>query len=175
MSSRTHAPTPDPSRRLLASIIITESAFKGPIRRKAGFEFHVNDAPGLGGPFLEGEEYRDGKLVDSFDSGSRSAEDIEAIEAVGLAPFDFEREVSAVEARLKKEAEQRGEDYIHPGSRDGAEWEVVIVTRSGRFSLRAVNPGETIDVYAEHSENLAKLKAVIDLLALYYGRLRLGL
>jgi len=174
-STQRHAPAADPARRLLASITITKSSFDGPIRRKTGFEFHVNDAPGAGGPFLEGEKYRDGRLVDSFDGGSGSAKVIEAIGKVGLAPFDFAQEVRTVEARLEKEAEQRGEDYIAPGSRDGAEWEIVIVTRSGRFSVRTANPGGTLDVYAGRSENLAKLKAVIDLLALYYGRLEFGL
>ena len=80
-----------------------------------------------------------------------------------------------MEARLEKEAKQRGEDYLHLGSRDGAEWEIVIVTRSGRFSVRTWNPGSSFDLYAEHSENLARLKTVIDLLAQYYGRLKLGL
>ena len=164
-----------PARTLLASIMLTESSFKGPIKRKTGFEFHVRDAEaGVVGPILEGEEYRDGRLVDSFDAGSSSARVIAAIENVGLAPFDFDREVSAVVARLGKEAEQRGEDFLVLGSRDGAEWEIVIVTRSGRFTVRTTDPGGTTEIYAEHSENLAKLKTVIDLLALYYGRLKLG-
>ena len=154
--------------------MMTKSSFNGPIRRKTGFEFHVNASPGVGGPFLEGEEYRDGKLVDSFDAGSSSASVIEAIEKVGLPPFDFDREVSAVVARLEKEAGQRGEDFLVLGSRDSPEWEIVIVTRSGRFSVRNLDAG-SIDVYAEYSENLAKLKTVIDLLAVYYGRLKFGL
>ena len=175
MSAPSAAPTAESGRHLLASMTMTRSASKGPIHRKTGFEFHVVDAAPIGGgPFLEGEEYRDGKLADSFDAGSGAARVIEQIEKIGLAPFDFELEVSSVEARREKEAAQRGEDYLPLGSRDGAEWEIVIVTRSGRFRVRTWNPGASFDAYAGYSENFAKLKAVVDLLALYYGRLKFG-
>ncbi len=42
------------------------------------------------------------------------------------------------------------------------------------FSLRAWNPVAEVDSLAPYSENLAKLKAVIDLLVHNYGRYRMG-
>ena len=164
----------DPGRRLLASFMITESAHRGVFQRKTGYEFYVVSAPqGVAGPFLEGAKFEDGRVVDTFDWGTASTE-IAAIENVRLVPFDFNREVDEVSRKLRKEAARRGELYIQ-GSRDGAEWEIVIVTASGRFSLRAWNPTSEIEALAPHSENLARLKAVIDLLALYYGRLKMEL
>jgi len=172
-SAQPAATTPAPARTLLASITITESAFKGPIRRKTGFEFHVVDSPpGAGGPVLEGQEFRDGKLVDSFDFGSSSTE-IAAIEKVGLTPFDFDREVADATGRAQRQAQERGEVFLH-GTRDGAQWEIVIVTKAGMFNLRAWNPVAEVDSLAPYSENLAKLKAVIDLLVHNYGRYRMG-
>lgn len=162
-------------RQLLASITRVESAHTGIVRRKTGFEFYVHAMPaGVVGPVLEGEEFRDGRLVDSFDGGSGSSSVVDAIERIGLSPFDFELEVKEVTARLQKTAAERGEMVV-TGSRDGAEWEIVIVTASGRLEVRAWNPGSSFDALAEHSEKLAKLKAAIDLLAQYYGRLKLGL
>ena len=160
--------------RLLASISVTESAHAGVLGKKNGFFFYIRTPPGIVGPVLDGYEFRDGKEVDSFGGGSGSAEVIEAIEKIGLAPFDFEREVEDLTARLTREANARGELYVR-GARDGAEMEIVIATASGRFELRAWNPGGDIDTLAQYSPNIAKLKAVIDLLSSYYGRLKLGL
>lgn len=165
---------PDPVRHLLASIMMTESAFKGRVARKTGFEFQVVDAsPSAGGHVLEGKEFLDGKLIDSFDFGSSSTQ-IVAIENVGLTPFDFDREVADATERAQRLAQERGEVFLH-GVRDGAEWEIVIVTKSGRFSLRAWNPVAEADSLAPYSENLARLKAVIDLLVHSYGRYKMGL
>jgi hypothetical protein len=168
------APASDPARSLLASFIVTQSAFKGPIPRKTGFEFYVvATPPGLVGPLLEGRELRDGKVVDDFDWGSAPSE-VEAIERVGLEPFDFGREIAEATERARKQALARGEAFVH-GTRDGAEWEIVIVTKAGRFNLRAWNPVADVNSLAPYSANLAKLKTVIDLLAQYYGRLKMGL
>jgi len=171
-ASQSAEQAPDPDRRLLASFLMTESAHRGPIKRKTGFEFYVVAGKGVGGPFLEAAQFRDGKVVDTLDWGSSSAE-IEAIERVGLVPFDFDREVEKADERGEREAVARGEHFFH-GSRDGATWEVVIVTSSGRFSMHAGNPTSEIDALAPYSENLAKLKAVIDLLTHYYGSYKLG-
>jgi len=161
-------------RHLLASIRILESAFKGPISAKQGFFFYTHEEPGIAGPTLEGYEFRGGKQVDEFGGGSDSAKVIEAISRVGLQPFDFEQEVEAVTAGLRKESERRGEWFLEPQARDGAKWEVIISTGTGMFTLTAWNPRVVIDAYAPHSENIAKLKAVLDLLAQYYGQLIIG-
>jgi hypothetical protein len=169
------APRAEPARgNLFASIRITESAFKGPIRDKQGFFFYLHEEPGVAGPMLEGYEFRNGKQVDEFGGGSESAGVIEAIRKAGLTPFDFKREVEEITARLQREATARGESFIGPQARDGAEWEIVIATESGPFTLRAWNPRGAIDQYAQYSKNIAKLKTVLDLLAQYYGQLKLG-
>ena len=41
--------------------------------------------------------------------------------------------------------------------------------------MREWNPGPLIDFYAPYSEKIAKLKRVIDTLALYIGRKEFGL
>jgi len=163
-----------PQERLLASIRLTESASRGPVDKKHGFFFYVVVPPqGIIGPVLEGREFRDGRLVDEFGGGSGSADVIAAIEKVGLTPFDFDAEVEAITARLLREAQARDEVLVTRG-RDGAEWEVIVATSGGELRLRAWNPRDTINQLAPHSENIAKLKRVLDLLSQYYGDLKIG-
>lgn len=142
----------------------------------SGFLFYVHSVgPGTAGPLLEGYELRDGRVVDSFDGGSESASVVETIAKIGLRPFDYDREVERVTALLRAQATARGEEFLAPGTRDGAEWDIQISTAGGKFALRAWNPGFIIDAYAGHSDHIRMLKATIDLLAQYYGRLKLGL
>ncbi len=155
---------------------MTEAAGSGPIKADTGFYFYVRSAPpNVAGPMLEGYELHDGRVVDSFGGGSDSAMVIDAIVKTGFKPFDYEREVARVSAMLKARAAESGEPFFEPQGRDGAEWEILLVTADGRFTLRAWNPGLTIDVYAAHSDDFRRLKTVIDLLATYYGRTKLGL
>ena len=169
-------PREAPDYHLLASILMTETAGSGPVKANTGYFFYVRTAPpNVAGPMLEGYELRNGAAVDSFGGGSESAAVVEAILNVDLRPFDFDREVARVTAMLKARAAESGEFFVEPQGRDGAEWEIAIVTASGKFTLRAWNPGFTIDAYAAHSDDIRRLKATIDLLAQYYGRQKLGL
>lgn len=165
-----------PEGVLLASILVVEDAHSGPSKGRTGVVFLVRELPtNAVGPVLEGYEYRDGKVVDAFGGGSDSRGVIEAIKRSNLEPFDFQQEVTSATARLRKEAEGRDEQLILGGSRDGALWEIVVLTEKGRLSIRERNPGGSIDAYAPYSEHLARLKLVMDQLALYYGRVKIGI
>jgi hypothetical protein len=100
--------------------------------------------------------------------GFDSKEVLKAIADVGLEPFDFQKEV-------EKEAEHRGKQYEPFMVLDGAEYEIVVMTDKGKFSLREWDPGYKIDTYAAYSPKIAKLKKVLDILAEYYGRLKFGI
>jgi hypothetical protein len=164
---------PRPVDRLLASIRITESSHHGPVKHNQGFFFYVRPGEHALGYTLEGYEVDKGKVVDAFGGASESREVIAAIEAVGLRPFDFEAESTRILDQLAREAAGQDRIFVH-GARDGAEWEIVIVTGAGRFQMKAWNPRGTIDLCAPRSENIARLKKVLDLLAAYYGELKVG-
>ncbi len=57
---------------------------------------------------------------------------------------------------------------------DGAEWEIIISSESGQFTLRKWNPSGDFENYAPFSDNIAKLVAVIKLLSAFYGEGRIG-
>jgi hypothetical protein len=164
--------------RQFASILMTRTASGAVVERKTGFVFSTEPIPtGTAGEViraLRGDEYRDGRRVESFGGGTESATFVASIANVGLVPFDFDAEVAQVTARLSREAEQRGDTFLEPQGRDGNEWEITIATQAGMFTLRAWNPRASIDAYAPYSDKLARLKAVLDLLAQYYGRLKVG-
>ncbi len=100
---------------------------------------------------------------------SAGAATLAAIETVGLEPFDFRAEVAAVTARLRREAAARGEKYTLPAARDGGKLEIVIRTSRGTFRLEEWNPRTTIFALAPHSPQIAKLKAVIEILERHLG------
>jgi hypothetical protein len=162
-----------PKGNLLVSIRKTEGSFTGSVKRDTGYFFYVETEPAGSDPTLTGYHIVDGDIKEEF-GGSDSKEVLKAIAAVGLEPFDYQKEVQTVTARFEKEAQQRGEQYIAPMALDGAEYEIIIVIDKGKLSLREWNPGSTIDAYAAYSPKIAKLKKVLDILAQYYGRFKFG-
>jgi hypothetical protein len=56
---------------------------------------------------------------------------------------------------------------------DGAKYEIRFVHRGIDFKLVAVNPVPSIEGAAKYSPALAKLKALLDVFALHYGRLKM--
>ncbi len=164
----------------LASIRLTKGAFSGESKGRTGFFFFVEQPTGAGEPVLTGYEYRNGGLLDAFGGGSDSTAVLRAIEAVGLEPFDFLAEVERIEKAangLRERPEQLTDDQVFlmpPFALDGAQYEIVIETKTGRMVLQEWEPGAAIDFYAPHSPRIAKLKAVLDLLARFYGRAKFG-
>jgi len=171
-----------PKQEPLVSIMKTEDAFSGPAKAPTGWLFYAQQAPPkVIGPFLQSFQLSQGKIVGSHLEGSASADIIEAIEAVDFEPFDWKSEAVIAEARLKedliRQATLQGKDvaYMPPVTLDGAEYEIIINSKRGRFSMREWNPWPEIDYYAPYSEKIAKLKRVIDTLALHTGRKQLGI
>ena len=152
-----------PRGEFFASIKIAERAIGPKPKGITGFVFYRIDVPGVVGPMLEGYQYADGELVDRISSGSVSKRVIEEIHAVSLRPFDF--------AAAVKASAHRGDTIVL----DGAKIEIRVMTPSGELRLEQWNPGAIIDDYAPHSPDIGKLKNVLDILALYVGRSRMGL
>jgi len=152
-----------PSGEFFASIKIAERATGPKSKGITGFVFYRVDVPGVVGPMLEGYQYADGELIDRISTGSVSKRVIEEIHAVGLRPFDFAAAVKASPQRL---------DTI---VLDGAKIEIRVMTPQGELRLEQWNPGAIIDGHAPHNTDIGKLKNVLDILALYVGRSRMGI
>ena len=163
-----------PKQEPLVSIMITQGAFSGPVKAPTGWVFYVEQSlPPAQGAILRGYRLVEGKIRETTLSGSYTAKVIAAIEAIDFEPFDWDSEVAIAQKRLG-ETLQEGEGVGIPMTHDGAEFEIVINSKRGRFRMREWNPQPFIDFYAPYSEKIDKLKRVIDTLAVYMGRKQLG-
>ena len=169
-----------PKGEPLISIMITRGAFRleqagadikfVPAKSPLGWAFYVEHPDtwraSLGGYRLEGEEIKEYRAY--------SSSVLKDIEAIDFEPFELWDEVAIAKARWGETPE--GKDLVRLRTFDGAEYEIIINSKRGRFSMRERNPSEDILFYAPFSEKIAKLKRVIDTLALHMGRkqLRLG-
>ena len=162
----------EPRGELLAYFKITEVALIGPIKRTTGYYFYVESEENVAGPFLNGYQYQHGKIIQEFGTGSDSAAVIEAIEQIGLEPFDFEKEIMVAEEKSKANPDPNGVWVL---SMDGTEWEIMIQTKKGKFLSRIWNPGSEFKNYARYSANIAKLEQVLRILVRYYGEATIGL
>ncbi len=88
---------------------------------------------------------------------------VDDVNAVGLQPFDF--------AAAVKSAPKHMDTIVL----DGTNVEIRVMTPSGELRLEQWNPGATIDDYAPYNTDIGKLKSVLDILALYIGRSRMGI
>lgn len=163
-----------PRGTFFAEITRKQGAFSGAEKHRTGFGFYIEENDRAAGPTLIGYRYERGSRVRVIGGGSASREVVAALRAVGLRPFDFAAEVDACDARFQAAAKSRGEVYFAPYTVDGAEYDIVIATPSGEFSLKRWNPGPAINYYASYSADIAKVKRVLDLLAQYYGRVEFG-
>lgn len=154
---------------LFAAIKVTDTAFSGPPKGDTGYFFYVDPDGGLTGYWL-----KNGEVRDVFGGSSDSAATIRSVDAIGLEPFDFAKEVQTVDAQLDREAAARGEKRMIAFVVDGAEYDIAVRTAKGTFHLRKWNPGFDIERLAPHSPKIAKLKAVLDRLAEYFGRTKFG-
>src|SRR5262245_52369547 len=93
---------PAPPGRLLASIKMTTAVSNGSTGSDTVYLFYVETPANVAGPLLTGYEIVDGKNKDVFGGASGSAKVIEAIEAIGLEPFDLQTEISETSVRLSK-------------------------------------------------------------------------
>lgn len=156
-------PAVTPRGELMASVKVVGNAFDQKPKGKTGWEFYVVEVPGVAGPMLDGFHYRDGELIDYVSAGSVSKDVLDAVNAVGLRPFDF---TAAVKSAPKP---------MDTVVLDGTNVEIRVITPSGELRLQQWNPGAAIDGYAPYSADIGKLKAVLDILALYIGRSSMGI
>jgi hypothetical protein len=166
-----------PKGELVASVRITDTAFKRVPKGDCGFFLYLEDLPIYPAQrLLVYYKVRDGRIESSGAFGSTESQElVKSLDAIGLEPFDCAKEVE--ESRVKKEAadKARGDDTVTLSPFDGAEYEITIKTKKGLFVYRAWNPGFDIDFYASYSPKIAKLKAYIDTLARAMGRNELEL
>lgn len=167
----------EPKGQLLASIKEVSYALEIPNKPNGttGYYFYIeNDSDGIG-PHLTGCRYWNGEVLHVFGNGASSTDMLEAINNVGLEPFDYTAEVATTIDRLRLEAKSRGDVYSPPIIADGTKFEIVIQTHQGTFSFSDWNPGATIDALAPHNAKIAKLKTVLAILEQYYGRIQFGI
>lgn len=152
--------------KLYASIRLVENV-TGLEKRNTGFFFRVET---LGGTFpkdiLSGYRYDKGKLIEKFEV---SDETFAKIRETKLAPFDYADEI---EIAGKKELKKEGIFTLY--GRDGAKWEIIIITKNGTIQITDWNILEGLDWSSQHSEKLREIKLIIDALALDYGLSQFG-
>ena len=176
-SSYPEKPEGLPKEEPLFSVMITQSALTRLGEGANGWAFYVKRDPYVTRepsdtyPVLYVYHLREGEIDDFIGfSGLTSEEVVKAIEAIDFEPFDWKSEAAIADARRTKALP----DETRLITFDGAEYEIIINSKQGRFLMREWNPWLEIEYYAPYSEKIAKLKRVIDTLALYVGRSKLG-
>jgi len=158
-----------PEGEPLISIMMTGRALIEAPKSPTGWVFFVH-RPDTQAASLRGFRLVEGKIEESRVFSSRVLKEIEAID---FEPFELGDELALATARWKETPE--GKEWVRLRTFDGAEYEIIINSKRGRFSMREWNPSQDILFYAPYSEKIAKLKRVIDTLALHMGRKQLGL
>ena len=167
-----------PKQEPLVSVMITNVALTKTPKAPTGWAFYVRQEPSMTGqePFryMDGYHVTEGIICERTGGGYPSSEALEAIEAIDFEPFDWKSEAAIAEARWKKafEGKEKPTRYF---TTDGAEYEIVINSKRGKFSMQEWNPWPEIVFYAPYSEKIAKLQRMIETLASYMGRTQLGL
>ena len=165
--------TPRPTDQLLIAVEITETAFSGPVHGKSGFFLYLDDT--LGGPIVTAYEFRGGRVVDRTGGGSyESDEFLRAMDDIRFESFDYDAEIAEAAAEITRKEKEGAERVLPPFVLDGSEYKIEVRYRGSVVRLQKWNPGAEIDFFASHSTKIAKLKAVIDLAARYYGRSKFG-
>ena len=172
------AGSPEPqSRYPVVSLLITQSAFSGPLKDKEGWIFYSVKQSPFPERLLLSNSFHHGQVEEDFVTGSSSGSSrvLKEIESVGLEPFDWLHELTVARDRYGEAHKYDDSIFAEPSSLDGAEWEIVVTTAKGEFRMKAWNPGPLIDFYAPCDDRIGRLKRVIDILALSRGRKELGI
>jgi hypothetical protein len=173
-ASRVAALDPNPKGDPFFSIRQTKDGSGAKLKPTGYFFYTIEVGDEARGPILVVRNLSRGKSRGEIFGGSQSAEIVEQIYAVKFEPFDMDDELKAArEAHAKAVA--RGDAGPEPIVLDGAEYEISYNRGETHFKWKAWNPGETIDFFAPYSPKIAKLKNVVDILALYYGKTSFGL
>jgi len=161
-----------PKEEPLFSVMMTQSALTSLGKGPNGWAFYVKREPPNMHPVLCVYHLWEGEIDERMGFGGwDSGEVVKSIEAIDFEPFDWKTEAAIAEAR--RDAALPEETRLL--TFDGAEYEIIINCKRGRFCMREWNPDLPLYYYAPYSEKIAKLQRVIDTLALYVGRHKLGL
>jgi len=154
----------EPKGEFLASFFVVSPSFPG--MDSYGFSYYTEK---LGYPehaILVGYRYLNGKVVEEFNLGSVSGEEIlTELKKIKLSAFDLSAEDARVEAEFR---EDNPESIYVSGGRDTATWEFKIALPKGKVFSGTVETGH-IEYMSQYSERYRSLNLYITKLATYYG------
>lgn len=148
---------------------IARQSFSPPFEKQTGYYFYKEDVGKPWGPTLTIYEFRNGTIVDERSTGTASRDVLNEIAAIDFSPFDYEGEIELAHDKYMQSEQQPYEVTL-----DGTEWEIMLQTENGPFSLRKWNPGSDFFNYSKFSTHLQKLEQVIRRLLMYYGETTIG-
>ncbi len=124
---------------------------------------------------ITGYRVENGDVVDIIGGGSELSDELRRkVEQVAFVPFDFEAEVRRVDALNAARAARDGHgETVTTPFFGGWECEIRFVYGSVDYTLKRRNPLGEINNYAPDSPNIAKLKALVDCFATYYGEVKM--
>ncbi len=159
----------------IASIRITEDAFRGVIRRDTGTFFFFERGTGRSLGYLSSYRLSDGKVVEHWGTPLSKEQEAALLAKAPATPFDYSAEVQKTDRRLSEAAKKAGHANERPIVLDGAEYEVFLATRNGPLRFKAWNVGPEIEFFATHSGRIKEVNDYLSHLALFYGRSAMGL
>lgn len=166
-------PLARPQGTLLFYVKITDVALKQAPRGDTGVFFYSSVIPA---GFVQVYEMRDGAVRTSAGSdANQTAALMRDLAAIDLRPFDFEAEAKQADERKSARLKAAGQDRMVRFDLDGAEFEIGFNGPNGNFVLRKWNPGWLVQDLASDSEDIDKLRRVIDRFAAFYGYSRFEL
>jgi hypothetical protein len=134
-----------------------------PIGRTGIFYYYREAGPGQSS--LTGYRFQDGKVTDLAGGGGEEVEEqVKKLKALPIASFDVASELVA--ARRKMQTQTRRIFSVS----DGGTYRIRYDFNGVSIDYTGQTPGAYINVLAPFSENLTNLKALMDFLALSYGR-----
>lgn len=159
----------------IASIRITEDAFRGVIRRDTGTFFFLKKGNGTSLGYLSTYVLSDGKVVAHWGTPLSKEKEAALLAKAPAAPFDYNAEVQKTDRRLSEAARRAGHAHERPIVLDGAEEEVFLATKNGPLRFKAWNVGPEIEFFAAHSRRIQEVDDYLSHLAQFYGRSAMGL
>ena len=179
LAVRVAAETVDSSRHgdLVFSHLTVRGAMSPTDFPKTGVEIYVKDGGSEDDPgsFLTVIEYRHGsspKVDRIWDSGNAF---LRKIEAIGYRHFDLEREFVAAQQRRDEDAQKRGLPKTVILSVDGFYYSMHFTYAGVDSTIEGWNIGGMIDFHSEFSEDVEKLRRLMEACALQFAKIRLGM
>lgn len=154
------------SGELLFSFQTIEGSSGGDSVKGVNFSFYINK-----GGLITGYYSKDGSVRDVFGGGTDSSNALrKQLKSLAFESMDFEVELRAAVTSYREATKQNGGRILVPAVLDGAEVEIRYNFEGVDFVLKRWSPQVEIDFYAPYNPKIEKLRALIDIFALYYGR-----